>query len=72
VFAFAKQVMDMDLDKDDANFIRVMVAKQQVMSSMMTAAMRVDSSAMKKKSADKLGSILDDIKTTRRVLTHQG
>lgn len=63
---FAKQVMDMEMNPEDANFIRVMVAKQQVMSSMMTAAMRVDSSAMKKKAGDKLGSILDDLKRQGR------
>lgn len=49
-------------DSDDKNFAKVLATKQAVAQSILTATVRVNDGQLRKKSNDKVQSLLDELR----------
>lgn len=58
--------MAIEIDPDHKNFARVLAAKQAVASSVFTMMARVDASALRKQTNDRLGELLHLVKQEQR------
>lgn len=56
--------MDMELPEDTASAIKVMSLKKEVMASVLSAGVRVNDTALRKKGEDKVAAMLAKVKRT--------
>lgn len=54
--------MALPLDPLDKNFPKILSVKKEVMASVLTASVRVNDTALRRKNNDRIGSLLDEIK----------
>ena len=53
--------MDLPLDPTDKNFPKVLSIKKEVMASVLTASVRVNDTALRRKSNDRIGALLAEV-----------
>lgn len=54
--------MELPLDPNDKNFPKVLSTKQSVMASVLTASVRVNDGALRKKNLDRIGELLEEVR----------
>ena len=59
--AFARQVMDMELDPESRNFAKVLGVKQQIASSILTATARIRDGLLRPSNDDGIAELLETV-----------
>lgn len=54
--------MDLPLDPNDKNFPKVLSVKKEVMASVLTASVRVNDGALRKRNNDRIGALLEEMR----------
>lgn len=53
--------MAITLDANDKNFPKVLSAKNAIMASVLTASVRVNDGALRKRSTDRIAALLEEV-----------
>lgn len=59
--------MALPLRRDDKDFLKIVAMKQAVSSSVMTAGVRLGDGSLRKKTTDKLGALLEEVKAAEEL-----